>query len=63
MNKLALSSASLSTFKSQFAEIGREGVLVFLSCCFVFHELNFHGVGRQQPSEMGDYFLGTREQY
>ena len=33
-------------FKSQFAEIGREGVLVFLSCCFVFHELNFHGVIR-----------------
>ena len=20
------------------------GVLVFLSCCFVFHEVNFHGV-------------------
>ena len=56
MNQLALSSVSLSTFKSQFAEIGREGVLVFLSCCFVFHELNFHGVIR--TVRWGIIFLG-----
>ena len=38
------------------------GVLVFLSCCFVFHEVNFHGVRLlvAGAGRWGDYFLGTR---